>query len=135
KLLTDIVGDEWETVYIHAEEAEAKGRAGVAIASRLKPVETRTRLAEGIKDSGRWIEADFNAPDGAVVAVASVYVHSDELDTPRQDDKYEFLDAMVDYLPTMKSRRDFALITGDLNVGHTELDIKNWKGNVKTSGF
>lgn len=135
KLLTDIVGDEWETIHIHAEEAEAKGRAGVAIASRLKPLETRSRLADGINDSGRWIEADFNAPDGSVVTVASVYVHSGEVDTPKQDDKYVFLDAMVDYLPQMKTRNDLSVITGDLNVGHTELDIKNWKGNVKNSGF
>ena len=26
-------------------------------------------------------------------------------------------------------------MVGDLNVGHTELDIKNWKGNVKRAGF
>jgi exodeoxyribonuclease-3 len=26
-------------------------------------------------------------------------------------------------------------VTGDLNVGHTELDIKNWKGNLKNAGF
>jgi exodeoxyribonuclease-3 len=26
-------------------------------------------------------------------------------------------------------------VVGDLNVGHTELDIKNWKGNLKNAGF
>lgn len=135
KMLTEIVGDEWEHVYIHSDEAQEKGRAGVAIASRLKPLETRTGLADGINDSGRWIEADFNAPDGSHVSVASVYVHSGEVDTPRQDDKYEFLEAMVDYLPKMKAHQNLSVITGDLNVGHTELDIKNWKGNVKNSGF
>ena len=135
KLLADIVGDEWESLHIHADEAEAKGRAGVAIASRLKPLATRTGLKDGINDSGRWIEADYNTPDGSHLSVASVYVHSGEVDTPRQDDKYEFLDAMVEYLPCMKERNELALITGDLNVGHTELDIKNWKGNVKKAGF
>ena len=28
-----------------------------------------------------------------------------------------------------------AVVTGDLNVGHRELDIRNWKGNVKKAGF
>lgn len=135
KLLGDIVGDEWESLYIHADEAQAKGRAGVAIASRYKPLETRTGLADGINDSGRWVEADFTTPDGSQLSVASVYVHSGEVDTPKQDDKYEFLDAMVDYLPAMQARNAQSVITGDLNVGHTELDIKNWKGNVKNSGF
>ncbi len=135
KLLSEIVGDEWDEIHIHSDEALEKGRAGVAIASRLKPVETRTGLADGTNDSGRWVEADFEAPDGSTVSVASVYVHSGEVDTPRQDDKYAFLDAMVEYLPVMKARQDQSIITGDLNVGHTELDIKNWKGNVKNSGF
>lgn len=135
KLLGEIVGDEWESLYIHADEAQAKGRAGVAIASRYKPLETRTGLADGINDSGRWVEADFTTPDGSKLSVASVYVHSGEVDTPKQDDKYEFLDAMVDYLPAMQDRNPHSVITGDLNVGHTELDIKNWKGNVKNSGF
>jgi exodeoxyribonuclease-3 len=30
---------------------------------------------------------------------------------------------------------DLAVVVGDLNVGHTELDIKNWKGNLKNAGF
>lgn len=135
KLLTDIVGDEWESLYIHADECQDKGRAGVAVASRYKPLETRTGLADGINDSGRWVEADFVTPDGSKMSVASVYVHSGEVDTPKQDDKYEFLDAMVDYLPQMQDRNPHSVITGDLNVGHTELDIKNWKGNVKNAGF
>ena len=28
-----------------------------------------------------------------------------------------------------------AVVMGDLNVGHREFDIRNWKGNVKSAGF
>lgn len=28
-----------------------------------------------------------------------------------------------------------AVVCGDWNIAHTELDIKNWKGNLKKSGF
>ena len=28
-----------------------------------------------------------------------------------------------------------AVVCGDWNIAHTENDIKNWKGNVKKSGF
>ena len=31
--------------------------------------------------------------------------------------------------------RPLSVVTGDLNVGHRELDIRNWKGNVKRAGF
>ena len=42
---------------------------------------------------------------------------------------------MIERLPALAEHSDHALIVGDLNVGHTELDIKNWKGNVKKAGF
>lgn len=47
----------------------------------------------------------------------------------------QFLQYMLDYLPKLAERSDHVLVMGDLNVGHTELDIKNWKGNRKNSGF
>ena len=50
-------------------------------------------------------------------------------------DKYRFLDEMVRRLSELAAGEGHALVTGDLNVGHTELDIKNWKGNVKKAGF
>lgn len=125
--------DSWHIV--HAE-AEAKGRAGVAIASRVAPVETRSHIGDDyFAAAGRWVEADFKLDDGKLLTVVSAYVHSGEVDTPKQVDKYRFLDVMCTRLPELKSTRDYALVVGDLNVGHTTLDIKNWKGNVKRAGF
>ena len=62
-------------------------------------------------------------------------MHSGEVGTPRQDDKYRFLDRMLVRLPELAQHSDHVLIVGDLNVGHTELDIKNWKANQKRAGF
>ena len=42
---------------------------------------------------------------------------------------------MKERLPQLARSADYALVTGDLNVGHTELDIKNWKANQKKAGF
>ncbi|WP_237687487.1 exodeoxyribonuclease III [Arthrobacter jiangjiafuii] len=135
-IVRELLGDEW--FILHAE-AEAKGRAGVAIASRLAPVATREHIGdEYFALSGRWVEADFKVPvDGAekLLTVVSAYVHSGEVDTPKQVDKYRFLDVMAQRLPALKQQSDFVLVVGDLNVGHTTLDIKNWKGNVKRAGF
>ncbi len=38
-------------------------------------------------------------------------------------------------LVELKAERELALVVGDLNVGHRELDIKNWRGNRKNAGF
>ena len=122
----------WELV---GDEALQKGRAGVAVASRRAPVRTRTVLgAEGLDSAGRWIEADFDV-DGESVTVVSAYVHTGEADTPRQDPKWAFLDAMEARLPVLRAEAPLALVMGDLNVGHRELDIRNWRANRKKSGF
>lgn len=122
--------------HIHEHEAAEKGRAGVAIMSRRAPVATRTGIGEGHPhDAGRWIEADYELDDGSVLTIVSVYVHSGEVGTVRQEHKMQFLQYMLDHLPRLAERSDHVLVTGDLNVGHTELDIKNWKGNRKNSGF
>jgi exodeoxyribonuclease-3 len=122
----------WEIVN---DEALAKGRAGVAIASRLPNVAVRTVLGpEPLDSAGRWIEADFDI-DGEQVAIVSAYVHSGEVGTPKQEAKWAFLDAMEKRMPQLAAEKPLALIMGDLNVGHRELDIRNWKGNVKKAGF
>nr|WP_191089918.1 exodeoxyribonuclease III [Nesterenkonia ebinurensis] len=122
--------------YIHEHEAADKGRAGVAILSRQAPIATRAGIGEGHpEDDGRWLEADYELADGSTLTVVSVYVHSGEVGTVRQEQKMRFLEYMLHYLPQLVARTDHVLMMGDLNVGHTELDIKNWKGNRKNSGF
>ncbi|WP_051479154.1 exodeoxyribonuclease III [Arthrobacter sp. H5] len=131
-VLRTLLGDNWHV--LHAE-AEAKGRAGVAIASRLTPTATREHIGDGyFATSGRWVEADFDV-NGESLTVISAYVHSGEAASPKQVDKYRFLDLMCARMPELRQTRDHALIVGDLNVGHTTLDIRNWKGNVKRAGF
>lgn len=118
--------------HVVGDEALAKGRAGVAIAAR-EPLDIwRVELGEDTLDSkGRWIEADIDV-DGIRVTVVSAYVFTGEDGTEKQVAKYAFLDAME---ARMAHLGELAVITGDLNVGHRELDIRNWKGNVKKAGF
>jgi len=123
----------WPNANIFLDEATAKGRAGVAILTELTPTRVDTTFGPDEFDSkGRWLEADFEI-DGKTITVVSTYVHAGEVDTPKQIEKYKFLDQMLVRLNELKDQ--LAVITGDLNVGHTELDIKNWKGNLKNSGF
>jgi exodeoxyribonuclease III len=130
--LLPLLGDGWHVVH---DAATAKGRAGVAIASRVAPLGIRTELGAADFDSaGRWIEADFTVGK-TILTVASAYVHSGEVNTPKQVEKYKFLDAFEKRLAEMSRGDSLALVVGDLNVGHRTLDIKNWKGNVKNAGF
>lgn len=130
--LTALLGAEWNVLH---DAATAKGRAGVALASRRRAEIHRVELGPDDFDSaGRWLEADYDV-DGTIVTVVSTYVNSGEADTPKQVEKYKFLDAMVERLPQLAAHNPLSVIMGDLNVGHRTLDIKNWKGNVKRAGF
>lgn len=118
------------------DEATAKGRAGVAIASRVPAAASRTQFGPDELDTkGRWIEADF-AVGGTAVTIVSAYVFTGEAETPaKQEPKWAFLDALEARLPELSANAALALVTGDLNVGHRELDIRNWRGNQKKAGF
>ncbi len=130
--LENLLGPEWNILH---DAATAKGRAGVALASRSSAEIHRVALgADDFDSAGRWLEADYKIGD-KILTVVSTYIHSGEVDTPKQVEKYKMLDAMNVRLPELMKHTPYALIVGDLNIGHTELDIKNWKGNVKNAGF
>lgn len=121
---------------------EIKGRAGVALLTTLPVIQTRIGLpglSEPV-DTGRWIEADVKTPDGHVITVVCIYVHSGMAeDEVKMTQKFRFLDAMM---LRLKSLRDEAaqggkqaVLCGDFNIAHTAIDIKNAKANVKHAGF
>jgi exodeoxyribonuclease-3 len=130
--LEGLLGPEWNVLH---DAATAKGRAGVAIASRNTAAIHRVAIGdEEFDTAGRWLEADYAVGD-EILTVVSAYVHSGEVGTPKQDDKFRFLDAMESRLPELVAHNPLAVVVGDLNVAHRSLDIKNWKGNQKSSGF
>ena len=131
--LEGLLGPEWNILH---DEASAKGRAGVALASRGAAEIHRVDLGEEKFDSaGRWLEADYSVGD-SIVTVVSTYVHSGNVEDPKKMvEKYKFLDAMTKRLPEVAIHSPLAVVVGDLNVGHRELDIKNWRGNRTQAGF
>lgn len=130
--LVGLLGDGWDVLH---DAATAKGRAGVAIASRHRASIHRVAIGDEDFDSaGRWLEADYEV-DGTELTVVSAYVHSGEDGTPKQLEKYRLLDGMTERMAELGADGRRAVVMGDLNVGHRTLDIKNWKGNVTRAGF
>jgi exodeoxyribonuclease III len=116
-------------------EAETKGRAGVALLSRTAPEAVRVGFgSEEFDRSGRYVE--FELPG---LVVASLYLPSGDVDTPRQDEKYRFLDAFLIHLAELRDKAAAdgreVLVCGDWNIAHREVDLKNWKSNQKEAGF
>ena len=134
EILQDLLGPEWDVLH---DAATKKGYAGVALASRRKASIHRVTLgADDFDSAGRWLEADYEIDGGQIVTVVSTYVHSGNVEKPESMvEKYKFLDAMTERLPELQQQNPLAVVMGDLNVGHRELDIKNWRGNRKKAGF
>ncbi|WP_323132150.1 exodeoxyribonuclease III [Kineococcus indalonis] len=133
-LLEQSLGGGWHVAHREPTDAGTRGRAGVAVATRLPVGEQRTELDPRFDGAGRWVELDVQTPSGTVTVV-SVYVHTGEAGTPKQDDKLAFLDAVGARLEQLRERGGHAVVCGDFNVAHREQDIKNWRGNLKKAGF
>ena len=136
--LMEVVGPGWHGVH---EESSAKGRAGVAVLSRMAPVQVRTGFgavpgAKEFAGAGRWVEADFEV-DGepGPLTVVSVYVPKGEAGTAKQEEKERFLDAVRARLGRLAVQGRQVLVGGDFNIAHREVDLKNWKGNLSHAGF
>lgn len=138
-LVPELVGPGWS---VTATEAVAKGRAGVAVAVRgdvdLSGARAGLPTLADDAHTGRWLEVDVHDPlgDGRTLTAISAYVHSGNVTRPQSmTDKYAFLDAMQERLAALRADGRHVVLTGDLNIAHTEWDIKNWKGNLKSAGF
>ena len=114
--------------------AEKKGYSGVGVYSRHEPSDVVVGFDGGEFDAeGRYLEARFDTP-GRKLSVISVYFPSGSSGPDRQEAKFRFLDHIYPHLMRLKAERDF-IICSDVNIAHKEADLKNWKGNLKNSGF
>ncbi len=117
--------------YLASAGAHLKGRNGVAVLSRKPFGDVRVGAgAEEFALHGRYVEVDVGD-----LTVASVYVPTGEAGTDRQLEKERFMAALGHRMATLLASGREAVVCGDWNIAHTENDIKNWKGNIKKSGF
>ena len=112
-------------------DAVKKGYSGVALYMKKEPDQIITDPGWGDYDQeGRYIQADYGK-----LSVISLYLPSGSSSEERQAKKFGFMDRFYPLLEAMsKDGRDY-IICGDWNIAHKEIDLKNWKGNKKNSGF
>jgi exodeoxyribonuclease-3 len=112
-------------------DAQKKGYSGVAIYSKKHPQKVITKLGvEEFDNEGRYLELQFND-----IAIISLYAPSGSSSEERQLAKFRFMDHFMKHLKSLKRRKREYIICGDWNIAHKNIDLKNWKGNQKNSGF
>ena len=112
-------------------DAIKKGYSGVAIYARKKPVRIQKGIGYGYcDDEGRYIQFDY-----ANLSVISLYLPSGTSGDGRQAVKYDFLARFAEHMLELKASGRELIICGDYNIAHKKIDLKNWRGNQKNSGF
>jgi exodeoxyribonuclease-3 len=111
--------------------AARPGYSGVALYSRKQPARVIKGFgSEEFDAEGRYLEADFGD-----LVVVSLYFPSGSSSEARQAAKFRFLEVFEKHLATLRRRSKPYILCGDFNIAHKAIDLKNWRGNQKNSGF
>ena len=117
--------------YGYFHYAEKKGYSGVGIYCKAKPDAVIEGLGIADIDSeGRYIECQFGN-----LSVVSLYLPSGSSGEERQTFKFSVLARIMPHLEALKASGRDVVVCGDINIAHQEIDLKNYKGNKKNSGF
>lgn len=116
--------------YSYWNYAEKKGYSGVAVFSKIKPLNVSYGL--GIEEhdkEGRVITLEFED-----YYYVTCYTPNSQNELTRLDYRMTWEDAFREYLKELDKKKPI-ILCGDLNVAHTEIDLKNPKTNRKNAGF
>jgi exodeoxyribonuclease-3 len=115
----------------HFHFAQRPGYSGCAIFTRRVPDAIQQGFDSIEFDAeGRYIQADY-----ANLSIISVYFPSGSSSDARHQAKFRFLAEFVPYMEALKQSGREIILCGDINIAHQNIDLKNWKGNQKNSGF
>ena len=111
--------------------AERKGYSGVATFCKDQPL----AITKGLGN-------DRFDPEGRVIqtrhpgfVLFNIYFPNGQRDQERLDYKLDFYAHLLELCDRMHDDGEQIVITGDFNTAHNEIDLKNPKENVNTSGF
>lgn len=107
-----------------------KGYSGTAIFSKEEPLSVTFGMGlEEADGEGRVIAAEYPG-----FILVTVYTPNAQRDLVRIDFRMEFEDAFREYLQKLREKKP-VIVCGDMNVAHSEIDLKNPKTNRRNAGF
>lgn len=110
--------------------AEKKGYSGTAIFTKQKPLNVTYGIGKEEHDKeGRVITLEFEK-----FYMVNIYTPNSKRELERLDYRQLWEDEIRAYLLKLKENKP-VVMCGDLNVAHTEIDLKNPKTNRKNAGF
>lgn len=124
---TDYCPEGYNAYWNYAEKA---GYSGTALFSKEKPISVEYGIGiEKHNTEGRVITAEYDE-----YYVVTCYTPNAQDGLKRLDYRMEWEDDFRSYLKKLENKKP-VILCGDLNVAHTEKDLKNPKTNRKNAGF
>ena len=115
---------------MYLNKAKRKGYSGVLVFTSIKPINVTYGLGIDIHDEeGRVITIEYE--DFYLICA---YVPNSKKELERLDYRMIWEDDMRSYMKELEKNKP-VILCGDLNVAHTEIDIKNAKSNERSAGF
>lgn len=110
--------------------AEKKGYSGTAVFTKETPISISYDIGMEHHDKeGRVITLEFKD-----YYLVNVYTPNSQAELARLNYRLNWEDDFRNYLLTLNSKKT-VILCGDLNVAHTEIDLKNPKTNTTNAGF
>lgn len=110
--------------------AEKKGYSGTAVFSKVEPLNVSYGIGiEQHDKEGRVITLEFEE-----FYFVTVYTPNSQNELARLDYRMEWEQDFREYLCELNKKKP-VVMTGDLNVAHNEIDLKNPKTNKTNAGF
>lgn len=111
--------------------AQKAGYSGCGLWSRKRPNDVQIGFGEKEFDAeGRYVRVDFDK-----LSVVSAYFPSGTSGEVRQEAKYRFLEQFFLHMEKLRNSGREVIICGDFNIAHQKIDLANWRGNLRHSGF
>nr|WP_307776383.1 exodeoxyribonuclease III [uncultured Cetobacterium sp.] len=116
--------------HLYWNYAEKKGYSGTAVFTKEKPLNVSYGLGIDEHDKeGRVITLEFDN-----FYFLTVYTPNSQTELARLDYRMRWDDHFRSYVKELDEKKP-VVICGDLNVAHTEIDLKNPKSNRTNAGF
>lgn len=107
-----------------------KGYSGTAIMSKIKPLSVHYGLLDGKYDEeGRAVTLEFEK-----FYFVTLYVPNSGNELKRLPFRLQFEEDLREYLSQLMKNKP-VIVTGDLNVAHENIDLKNPSSNHHNAGF
>ncbi len=120
---------EFEGYYRYMNSAERKGYSGTMVYCKEEPISVQYDIEGDTSMEGRVITLEY--PNYYFV---TAYVPNSKEGLARLGFRMEWEDRLRDHLNRLKEAKP-VIYTGDLNVAHEEIDLKNPQSNHKNPGF